>query len=280
MSKCLSRAATKESRDLTGTLLTMGLLIGCCSTLVIPLAYSEETPVTLKNINSTTLERFKSPKLIDDQEMQEKARQIHAGLKALVHMSEMISEEHARRAMKAQIDSIKATLESLETQLKSAPSVDYGFPAPLPTSRREPHGQSKTTQADQSTESSTAAVDPRSASTSTLEQPMSASTLSQLWGAIERASFRDDKMSVIRQVNRDHYLNTQQAELLIEALTFSKDRRDAVKLLYPKLIDPSKIETLYRLLDQPAHRREVKAEVDQINMNRRLRRAQGGGSGY
>ena len=202
------------------------------------------------------------------------------GLEALVHMSEMISEEHARRAMKAQIDSIKAMLESLELQAKSGPSVDYTFPAPLPITREEAGRQvSARSQSAAKPKGETTTATQRGSS-STPTRPMSATTLSQLWGAIERASFRDDKMAVIRQVNRDHFLNAQQAELLIEALTFSKDRRDAVKLIYPKLVDPSRVESLYNLLDQPAHRREVKREVDQINMNRRLRRAQGGKSGY
>lgn len=241
---------------------------------------AEETPVTLKNISSLELERYKSPKLLDGEVINEKARQLRAGLEALIHMSEMITEEHARRAMKAQIDSIKATLESLEMQIKSGPSIDYGFPAPLPVSGESAKTKNKPRQqgASETTPSSTQR-NPQGQPGGQVKA-MSATELSQFWGAIERASFRNDKMAVIRQVNRDQYLTTQQAELLIETLTFSKDRRDAVKLLYPKLVDPSRIETLYQLLDQPTHRREVQREVEQINMGRRLHRAQGGRRGY
>ena len=83
-------------------------------------------------------------------------------------------------------------------------------------------------------------------------------------------------MAVIRQISRDYYLTTQQAELFVESLTFSKDRRDAIKILYPKLVDPGKIEVIYRLLDQPSHQRDVQKEIKQINMNRRMRQSQSG----
>ena len=269
----MNKTLRQGHRVSAGALLFVALLGSASASL------AEETPVTLKNIDSATLESYKSPQVIDGKDLLEKVRQLHAGLKALEHMSEMISEEHGRRAMKAQIDSIKATLESLGLQIKSGPKIDYGFPAPLPVATNGPQANASESQKRKGRDQKLGSNKART-NGGKIARAMSATTLSQLWGAIERASFRDDKMAVIRQVNRDHYLNTQQAELLIETLTFSKDRRDAVKLLYPKLVDPSKIEVLYRLLDQPAHRREVKREVDQINMNRRLQRAQGGGGGY
>ena len=275
----------KKSYSLISRKLLLILLGMGCGLSHISVGFTEETPVTLKNISSADLEKFKVPKVLDAHLLEERVRQLKAGLEALIHMSEMIGEAHSRRAIKAQIDAIKSTIEATEKQIKFAPKVDYGFPAPLPVAPKSvsansqvkaSHPQAKTVRPSppQKSKQNTESVRQEQV------QAMSATQLSQFWGAIERASFRNEKMAVIRQVNRELYLTTQQAELLVEALTFSKDRRDAVKLLYPKLVDPSHIETLYRLLDQPAHRREVQKEVEQINMNRRLQRAQGGRRGY
>ena len=233
---------------------------------------AEETPVTLKNISTTQLEHFKTPKLLDGPLIEERVRQLRAGVEALIHMSEMISEAHARRAMKAQIDSIKATLESLELQVKQGATIDYSFPTPLPIAGENLPNSTQPSPKPSTSDSPTRKQFQKSKQI----KPMSAAQLSQLWGAIEQASFRNEKMAVIRQISRDYYLTTQQAELFVESLTFSKDRRDAIKILYPKLVDPGKIEVIYRLLDQPSHQRDVQKEIKQINMNRRMRQSQSG----
>ena len=244
--------------------------------------HAQETAVSLKNITSKTLGTYKKPQLIDGAQAKEKLRQLRAGIEALIHMSEMISEAHARKAMQAQIDSLKATLNQLETLIKNAAIVDYSFPTPLPR-LNEAQAEKRTSRKTRtSRDSRTLGVSDHGRSSSTPQsqqnptgiRAMSATQTSRLWGAIERASFRNDKMGVIHKIAREHYLNTQQAELFVESLTFSKDRRDAIKLLYPRLVDPSQVDVLYHLLDQPAHRREVKQVIEQVNMNRRLQRAQ------
>lgn len=248
----------------------------------IHFAYAQETAVSLKNISSKTLGTYKKPQLVDGAQTKEKVRQLRAGIEALIHMSEMISEAHARKAMQAQIDSLKATLNQLETLLKNAAIVDYSFPTPLPRLNEAQAEKRSSRQAltNRDTRNPGSLDHGRSASASQSQQnpsgirAMSATQTSRLWGAIERASFRNDKMGVIHKIAREHYLNTQQAELFVESLTFSKDRRDAIKLLYPRLVDPSQVDVLYHLLDQPAHRREVKQVIEQVNMNRRLQRAQ------
>ncbi len=270
-------------KKLGQSLLILSLCFGLLS-----LAEAQETAVSLKNITSKTLSGYKTPKLIDAQVTKEKLRQLRAGTEALIHMSEMISEVHARKAMQAQIDSLKATITQLEQQVEEAALIDYSFPAPLPRrgEKRNSRGV-KQQQADHAQPKKTASepyleqrktpdllARPSTLSDSNEVRAMSATQTSRLWGAIERASFRNDKMAVIHKISREHYLTTQQAELFVESLTFSKDRRDAIKLLYPRLVDPSQVNVLYSLLDQPAHRREVKQVVDQVNMNRRLQRAQ------
>ena len=269
--------------DLSPSVIIYFSLFLLLSLTPIQLSYAEETPVSLKNISSKVLGTYKTPKLIDGSVTKEKIRQLRAGTEALIHMSEMISETHARKAMQAQIDSLKATLNQLETQIQNAATVDYSFPTPLPRlneSRSGKRNRDRPSRKDDTASKKSKRHQEHSLQNTLDHQAplgikaMNATQTSRLWGAIERASFRNDKMAVIHKITREHYLNIQQAELFVESLTFSKDRRDAIKLLYPRLVDPSQVNVLYHLLDQPAHRREVKQVVEQVNMNRRLQRAQ------
>lgn len=256
---------------------------------------AQDTVVTLKGIDAQQLSGYRAPHLIDKHLLEERARQLSVGLKALTHMSEMISEPHARRAMRAQVDSLSAMVQALEGELQSAASVDYKLATPLP-SRGEPRALGETSD-------STSQISAQSAQRDRAPSPfnraprerqrdvgrrevrrdeikaMSATQLSRYWGALGAAPFRDEKMKVINQVRDESYLNCEQAELLVEGLTFSKDRRDALVRLYPKLIDPDRVGTLYRLLDHPSHRREVERKIQRINAARRQRQARGTSGG-
>ena len=100
------------------------------------------------------------------------------------------------------------------------------------------------------------------------ERAMSAAQLSRYWSAIEAAAFRDDKMKVIQRVAREAYLTVAQAEVLVESLTFSRDRKEAILSLYPRLTDPDEVQSLYRLLDHSSHRRDVRRRVRQLGARR------------
>ena len=252
----------------------LNLFVPCV--FALPL-YAQDTVVTLKGVSAQQLSQAKTPLLIDGSLLQERSRQLNAGLNALTHMSEMISEPHARRAMKAQIESLQATISALETELQRAAHIDYKLPAPLPTSGERHQPDPSAHPADRSSSQSqthkTHGIRETSAEKPAIKA-MSSAQLSRYWGAIEAAAFRDDKMAVIRKVRDESYLTAEQAEVLIESLTFSKDRRDALVLIYPRLVNPDGVQTLYRLLDHPSHRREVERKVKRINTTRRQRQAQ------
>jgi hypothetical protein len=225
--------------------------------LSITTSYAENTPVTLKGVSLKVLNTYKHPSVVDIDPLRTQLTQILSGLEALVHMSQMVAEEHARKALKAQVSSLKIQIESLQKQLRTQNRIDYSVPPPIVAkpSKTNPKGV-------------------QSNKTKNIEypEPMNSTRLSQHWSALERAPFREDKMAVIRKVSREEYMKVGQAEILIENLTFSRDRKSAIILLYTKLVDPENIQRLYNLLDQPAHQRKVKAEIDQINMSRRLKR--------
>ena len=219
--------------------------------------YAENTPVTLNGVSLKVLNTYKHPSVVDIDPLRMQLTQILSGLEALVHMSQMVAEEHARKALKAQISSLKVQIEGLQKKLSKQNRIDYSVPPPIGATPNKVNPKSTKTNV---------------AKTLKYPEPMSSTRLSQHWSSLERAPFREDKMAVIRKVSREEYMKVSQAEILIENLTFSRDRKSAIILLYTKLVDPENIQRLYNLLDQPAHQRKVKAEIDQINMSRRLKR--------
>ena len=228
------------------------LCLLCLIFIMVPssISQAEDTPVTLKGVTLKQLSAYRRPKVTDAIALQEQIQRTLSGLEALTHMSKMVGEPHARDALIAQISSLKANLHTLSKTLKESPSIDYMPPPPPPP--------------PVAVASKSPQVQPPS--------PMSSSKLSQYWSQLETAPFRDEKMMIIRAVAREAHLKVSQAELLIEGLTFSKDRRDAIIALYPKLIDPESISELFSLLAQPAHRRRVREELNRINMSRRQKR--------
>jgi|GEM_PF-2465102 len=208
-----------------------------------------DTPVTLRGVSLKALSSMRSPKLIDVDPIDKQLGLALSGLEALTHMAKMVPEEHAQRALGAQIDSLKASISALQKSLEEGARVDYSVPPPpvlAPQTKLSP------TRSERSR-----------------PEPMSAVRLSQRWSALEAAPFRDEKMMLIRQIAREEYLTCEQAEVLIKALSFSNDRKDALITLYARLVDPERVDALYQLLDHASHRRKASEEVDRINMHRR-----------
>jgi len=253
----------RRKLTLSGPPLPIGLLISCCafySSFELsakphrgPQKAQEgpaNTPVTLKGVSLKELSKMRSPKLIDVDPIDKQLGLALSGLEALTHMSKMVPEEHAQRALGAQIDALKASVASLQRSLEAGAVVDYSVPPPPvlePSSAASPQG-----------------AQPRQR-----PEPMSAVRLSQHWSSIEAAAFRDEKMVLIRQIAREEYLTCEQAEVLIKALSFSNDRKDALLTLYTRLIDPEQVSQLLQLLDHASQRRRVQQEIDRINMHRR-----------
>lgn len=211
---------------------------------------SHQTPVTLRGVSLKELTAMRSPKVLDIDPIDKQLILALSGLEALTHMAKMVPEEHAQRALGAQIDSLKASINALQKSLELAAVIDYSIPPPptlhpksTPTAQGRPQFERP--------------------------EPMSAVRLSQRWSAIEAADFRDQKMMIVREIAREEYLTCEQAEVLIKALSFSHDRKDALIILYSRLVDPDRVDQLYQLLDHASQRRDVRQEIDRINMHRR-----------
>lgn len=207
------------------------------------------TPVNLKGVSFDELAQMRSPRLLDITALEQQITQSLSGLEALLHMSKMVGEEHAQRALSAQIEALKESLTRIRAELRSAPEVDYSVPPPPPVV------QAPTT--------------PTQPAQPERPKPMSAARLSQRWSELEGAPFRDEKMMIMRTIAREEHMTAEQAEVLIRTLSFSDDKKDALVALYPQLVDPEQVGRLYQLLDHASDRRKARKEVDRINLHRR-----------
>ncbi len=196
----------------------------------------EKVNVSISGIDLRTLLTSKSPIVMEQSAIDEELKRITSALEALTHMSQMIADEHARTAMNAQIQAIKAKFKDLEAKMKQAPTIQV----------YQDHQLSGTTQ--------------------NMEKKQVDSTLfSQIWGGVEQAQFDEDKVKLIKQYAGMYYFTTRQATLLLEAISFSQNRKEALIAIYPKLVDQDQAEDLFGMLD---HERDQKSARQLLMKNR------------
>lgn len=77
-------------------------------------------------------------------------------------------------------------------------------------------------------------------------QPIADATLQALMGAIQKESFSDNRIAVLRQAVPSHFFLVSQVQQILPLYTFSADKLQAMRLLKPRMLDP---ENAFRLYD-------------------------------
>jgi hypothetical protein len=67
---------------------------------------------------------------------------------------------------------------------------------------------------------------------------MDEATFASLLKAVDQAAFSDDKLDVIRTAATRHHFTIQQLGRIVDALSFSKDQLESVRICQPKITDP------------------------------------------
>ena len=180
-------------------------------------------------------ERLTDPSLISAETWRGELQKLEVALEGLERMASMVSAENERSAIEAQTGALRALLKALQRRLAQAPRLQVEAP------KLRASGRAK--QLDAPT-------------------PVDAARFSSIWGAVSRAPFRDEKMNALRQAVRRHYFRAEQVRLLLEALSFSSDRRDALILFAPKIVDEDEIDSLYELLDHRSDRQSARRSIE------------------
>lgn len=96
-----------------------------------------------------------------------------------------------------------------------------------------------------------------------VEKPQAATgaQLAALSESLRQASFRNDKMRVLRLAAPQHYFTTDQVRQLVEHFSFSSDKVEAIAMLHPRLIDPENTHTLFGLLPHASDRRKLEERI-------------------
>lgn len=76
-------------------------------------------------------------------------------------------------------------------------------------------------------------------------QPIHESRLRQLTQAMARESFSREKLTVLREAARGDNFLVSQTKLLLEQFSFSNDKLEAVRILWPRVLDRDNAFQLY-----------------------------------
>ncbi len=194
-----------------------------------PRPSSPDDALTLEaaGVHPRAFRRYGEPVLLDRSPARAAVTALKADLATLDRMLELVRDRRERKALKEQLASTQAKLEALEAALQNAPPVQRA-------ERRHVEKHIVVTEAPPPSEPPL--------------EPATGAQMARLEQSLRDASFRDDKQRVIRAAVREHYFSTAQARTLTEALSFGKDRVEALALLHPRLVDPENFHTLFSLL--------------------------------
>lgn len=94
--------------------------------------------------------------------------------------------------------------------------------------------------------------------------PMPEYKYSTFLGDVGRESFADNKMRIIRVESKNSYFTVNQIIRVIETITFSEDKMQALRIMYPRVTDPENSSQIIKSLTFS----EDKEEAERIiNLN-------------
>lgn len=78
---------------------------------------------------------------------------------------------------------------------------------------------------------------------------------------LEAATFRDDKLRVVRRIVQHHWFTSAQAQAVARKMHFSDDKVAALTLLHPRVVDPENFEAAFSELPHRSDRQELEAAI-------------------
>ncbi len=198
----------------------------------------DQVPAYISGAQLKEILTAKNPVLVEKNKAEDELRRANAALEALTHMSQMIEDEHARNAIHAQIQAVQAKFKGVEQILKLAPQVSFSAQVDAGVMDKGKGGGQ-----------------------GILRKQVDSAVFSQIWSATEQAAFDEDKVNVIREHCRAHFFSLRQAVLLIETISFSQNRKEALIALYPQVVNPDEAEELFQLLDNDQDQRNARQQL-------------------
>jgi hypothetical protein len=92
--------------------------------------------------------------------------------------------------------------------------------------------------------------------------PISDGQLKSLIQAIQKESFGDGKLRVLESAAPTQYFLVPQVMQVLQKFSFGEDKLDAVRLLWPRVLDRENAYQLYGAFSFPAEKDQLKGIID------------------
>jgi hypothetical protein len=200
--------------------------------LLLPQLASARGPIfEAPSLSPTSNNAYEHAVLMNREALRDDLRALAEDIRELHQVARHMRSRRARRALQRRIDRMERHLRRARKALKNAPELRRARRRPRPPVVQQ------------------AAPPPMVRHAKATGKQMNALLLS-----MEGASFRDDKLRVIRQAADANWYSTEQVRALAEQLAFGDDRVSAIVTLYPKLVDPENVHSLYSVLPHSSDR--------------------------
>lgn len=221
------------------------ILTALCFAALMPATASADPDVTVEvqGLSARELRAMAEPVVVDRKAMETRIDVLAADLQTLDRMLELVRDRRERQTLKDQLTSLGGRIDALRAELRgSAPAqYDRNFDR-----RRGPRHDRH----DRPVMVEAAPVAATPAQMTTLQQ------------SLNEASFRQDKVRVLRLAVPTMYFSTGQAKQITEAFSFSSDKVEVLTMLYPRLVDPENAHTLFGVLAHASDRRKLEEAIN------------------
>lgn len=212
------------------------------------LAAPPDADLTAVGLSPAAVRTMSDPVVIDRAALQNHLDALTADLATFERMLDLVRDRRERKALGDQLAAMGDRIAVLRTELRA------GAPARFDRDDRRDRRDRREERAERRHEGHE----------HHMEKPQAATgaQLAALSESLRQASFRNDKMRVLRLAAPQYYFTTDQVRQLVEHFSFSSDKVEAIAMLHPRLVDPENTHTLFGLLPHASDRRKLEERIN------------------
>lgn len=220
------------------------LLFTLCALMVAPAAFAgpPEATLTAEGISRRDVRKMDDPVVIDRAALKAQLDALDGDLKTFERMLDLVRDRRERKALTDQLAAVSDRLAAVRAELRDGAEVEAERRRDIREDRRDRPA-------------------PPPPVVEQAPRAMTGAQLTSLSNSLRQASFRKDKMRVIRLAAPDNHFSTAQVKQIVEHFSFSSDKVEVLAMLHPRLVDPENTHTLFSLLPHASDRRKLEARI-------------------
>lgn len=221
------------------------LLTALCAIGIAGPAFADppEARLTADGLSHRDVRRMDDPVVLDRQDLERQLEGLGDDLKTFERMLDLVRDRRERKALGDQLAAISDRVAALRTELRAGAPVEAHRRRDIREDRRDRRPEPPAPIVEEKPQAATGAQ------------------LSALSNSLRQASFRKDKMRVIRLAAPQHHFSTGQVKQIVEHFSFSSDKVEVLALLHGRLVDPENTHTLFALLPHASDRRKLEERI-------------------